>query len=153
MNFATLMQMQKAGALKINEDASVNHIVMGGVSVTDEQCKAIAKNLGWTARTANKGFEMIEKTDKYIRNFRRLLTNENVINGTDVMFESIRISGTEKIADRIKLINPYFDVTIFHGMPGYGGSYSVFIPAKSTSQVDFACSSMKALCEYLDELV
>ena len=153
MNLATLMQMQKAGALKINDDASINYIVMGGVPVTEEQCKAIAKNLGWTGRTSNKGFEMIEKTDKYIRNFRRLLTNEHVINGTEIMFESIRKTDTEKVADRIKLINPYFDVTIFHGMPGYGGSYSVFIPAKSTTQVDFACSSMKALCEYLDELV
>lgn len=153
MKLSQLMEMQKAGALKIGANSTVYNITLGGMSVTDEQCKVIARNLGWTGRSANKGFEMIQKTDKYIRNFNRLLTNENIINTVDIMFESIRKTDTEKVADRIKLVGPGFDITIFHGMPGYGGAYAVFRPEVSTSQTSFACTSMKDLCEYIDALI
>ena len=152
MNLNKLSEIQSAGATKVSENSNVYQAIVGGVPMDDATCRKFAAMLGWTGRSSNKGFEMIQKTDKYVRNFRRLLSDD-AINGTDIMFESMRKTDTEKVSDRIKLVNSRFDLTIIHGTPGLGGSYALFVPARSTTHPEFACSSLKALCEYINEIV
>ena len=153
MTLRKLMEMQKAGALKVDENSNNTSAVIGGVRVEYNQCKMIANAIGWIGRTADKPFTMVDKTDRFIRNMRLYIKNDFIISQTDVAFESIRVTDSEKIYDRIKFVSPQYDLTIFHGQPGSGGSYAVYDADVSRTHPVFTCRTLKALGEYLNDIV
>ena len=153
MKLNKLMEMQRAGAFKVAENSDVSRAIVGGVPMDDKQCCAVASALGWNGRTSDRGFKMIDKTDKFIRNMRIYIDNEWIINNTVVEFESMRHSGTEKIGDRIKWVSPLYDFSILHAFPGCGGSYAVFDPTVSQAKPIFTCRTLKALGEFLNNQV
>lgn len=153
MNLGKLMEMQKAGALKVEEGSNNVSAVIGGVRVDNTQCQMIASAIGWAGRTADRPFSMIDKADRFIRNMRMYIKNEFVISQTNIGFESMRKADTEKIYERIKFVSPQYDLTIFHGQPGAGGSYAVYDADVSRTHPVFTCRTLKALGEYLNEIV
>lgn len=153
MNLGKLMEMQKVGALKVHENSNEYQAIIGGQPMSAEQCAVIARHLGWEGRTADKPYKMIEKVDRFVRNMRLYIDNPYVISQTNLMFESMRKTDSLKISDRIKFVSPDYDLTIIHGTPGLGGSYAVFDVDVSHTKPVFACRTLKALGEYLNQVV
>lgn len=151
MDLRTLVQAQECGALK-TEVLNNGLVKIGGVAVTPEQCMAMASTLGWVSYD-KKPWEVIDKTNRFIRSIRNYVDNEGVINGTTVTFMNRRLTNTMKYFDRIKMVNPEFDITILYGMPGTGGAYAVYDDSDGFRQPVFNCRSVKQLAEYLNDLV
>ena len=152
MKLNKLMEIQASGAIKVSVNDKTGVVSLGPYAVTNEQCQLIAKDLGWLSYD-KKSWEVIDKTNKFIRSLRSNLTNETVINTAEVTFQNRRMTDTMKYFDRIKMVSPYFDITILYGMPGVGGTYAVYDGSNGFRQPVFNCRTMKDLAEYIDELV
>ena len=140
-----LITLHKAGALKISGEPTRACAVVGNVGCNDDQCRMLAKQLGWNGRTSYCGWEMIDTTNKFIRNLVANIDNESFYNMTDVEFESIRLTDSTKVQERFVLTGPGYGVTIIHGGVGLGGAYALFIPAVSRAIPQYSCSSYKSL--------
>lgn len=151
MKLANLVAAQECGALKVGENCSHNNIIVGGVSVTEAQCKGIVKTLGWIDWD-KQAWEIIDKTNKFIRGIKNHIDNEAILSSTEVTFQNRRRQNTEKYFDRIKMVGPLFDITILYGMHGTGGTYSVYDGSNGFSQPVFNCRTAKQLGEYINSL-
>ena len=149
MNFTQLVEYQTSGALKVSYDATTGIIKLGGTPVTREICSNIVTGLGWERYDA-KPWEIIDKTDKFIKSMSKYLCEQAMV-GLDVTFRNFRRSNTESYYDRIKLISPYMNFTVLYHMPGLGGTYAIFTPKDNFQRPDYACRSVKQLCEYINE--
>lgn len=149
MQLSKLIEYQSSGALKISYDKTTGTIKLGGTPITSDVCAEIAHSLGWERFDA-KPWEIIDKTDKFIKSLRKNLCDEAMA-GADISFRNFRRMNTESYYDRIKLISPNLDVTILYHMPGLGGTYAVFTPHDGFRQPQFACRTMKQMCDYLNE--
>ena len=150
MNFMKLMELQKAGTFKITGEPSIVSAIVGGMKLSDDQCITIARKVGWTGRTSYCGWKMIDATNRIVRNLAANFTNEDFIRNTDISFESVRYTDSTKVAERIKLVGPNWDLTIIHGGIGLGGAYALFIPSISLSHPQYACSSFKGICANIE---
>ena len=153
MKLESLIQAHVCGALNVGDvayDRSTG--VVGNMQVSRAQCNDFVTALGW--KTFDKdAFEIVDKTNKFIRSIAKHLDNDGVIYNTEVTFENHRRMNTEKYFDRIKMINPRFDITILYGMPGVGGTYAVYSAENNFIKPVFNCKTVKQLCEFLNELV
>lgn len=145
-----LMELQKAGTFKITGNPSTASANVGGMNLNDDQCITIARKIGWNGRTSYTGWKMLEATNRIVRNLAANFTNEDFIMNTDISFESVRYTDSTKVAERIKLVGPGWDITIIHGGIGLGGAYALFIPSISMSHPLYACSSFKGICENIE---
>lgn len=123
---------------------------LGGVMITNEQAKTIAGHFGWL-RISQSGFQIIEKTAKFIRAMKNSLKREDIWNNTIVTFENHRIAGEMKYYDRIKLVYPgRFDLTLTYGMPGTGAAYALYDKSRDIARPVVTARYIKQICEYLD---
>lgn len=151
MDFKQLVEIQKSGALKVNVDSVSGTISMGGMQVTPQQLQILAQRLGWTRWDENT-VNIIEKTDKFIRNMVKNLKHDEVILGTQLTFENHRASNSLKYYERIKLVNPEFDYTVLCGMPGTGGAYAIYDATNLTHLPVYTCRSIKQVAEFFNDL-
>ena len=152
MLLTDLMKLQAAGALKVDSNCTNSNIVIGGVRVSQEQCRNICRMLGWTSWD-KQDWEVIDKTNKFIKSLRTYITKEDAVTGVDVTFQNHRRTDTEKYYDRIKMVGPYYDITILYGMPGIGGAYAIYDESNNWRFPVFACRTAKQVAEYIDDLV
>lgn len=106
--------------------------------------------LGWERYDA-KPWEIIEKTNKFIRGIKSVLVDEAIVD-TDVTFRNFRRTNTERYYDRIKMISPDYDITIMYGMPGLGGAYAIFDSSDGFRQPQYSCRSLKQVAEYINSM-
>ena len=153
MKLENLIQAHVCGALNVKDVAfDRSSGVVGGMQMSRAQCNEFVTALGW--KTFDKdAFEIVDKTNKFIRSIAKYLTNDTVIYGTEVGFENHRRMNTEKYFDRIKMVNPRFDITILYGMHGVGGAYAVYSAENNFIKPVFNCKTAKQLCEYLNEMI
>lgn len=153
MIFKTLVDFHKAGALKVanSPEPNKNKAIVGGVALNDNQCKAIAqRQLGWNGRISNNGWELIKFTDQFIKAALTNVENLEILNESDIQFESIRLQNSEKIMHRIVISTPTGMVlTIIKGGPGYGGAYAFFNSHVSHAVAEYASNSYKSIFEYI----
>lgn len=149
MKLGELYEVQSAGALKIGSDCSNGNIVVGGSKLTADQCKQLVKALGWL-NWDKPDWEVIDKTDKFIRGIKPYVTDEDILANTEVTFQNRRISDTLKYFDRIKMVGSDFDITILYRMPGTGGTYAVYDDSDNFRKPQFTCRSAKQLGEYIN---
>ena len=152
MKLKQLMDIQKSGALKVSSECTINNIVIGGVRVTLEQCRSMAQSLGWVEFDMPP-WEIISKTNKFVNGLRANLKNEEIIENTEVVFQNRRRMETDKYFDRIKLVSPYFDLTVLYGMPGLKGLYSVYDGSNGNRNPAYGFRSLKQLALYMNGLV
>lgn len=153
MNYHILSEMQTAGAFKVAEGSSMVQAIIAGQALTGPMCDLYAQKIGWTGRRACPSYQLVDKTNTYIRAFKRYITKER-FNGFDITFENIRLSDSLKTFDRIVMTgSDGTQFTIIHGMPGIGGSYALFSPAVSQAQPIFTSRSMNGVCEYLNSII
>lgn len=151
MKLNKLIELQTNGALKISGNPNINCAKIGGVELNDGQCRMLARQMGWTGRTSYCGWEMIDKTAKFVSNAKRNMQNENMINAIDLTFESTRKTDSVKYIERIVLnFSTGLTLTIIHGLEGIGGSYALFNPMKSVAQPELTCSSYRVLFNYIE---
>lgn len=150
MKLSKLIEFQSSGAMKTQYDKVTGVIKLGGTPVSEEQCKNIVTMLGWERYDA-KPWEIIEKTNKFIRGIKSVLVDEAIVD-TDVTFRNFRRTNTERYYDRIKMISPDYDITIMYGMPGLGGAYAIFDSSDGFRQPQYSCRSIKQVAEYINSM-
>lgn len=150
MQFNQLIEVQKSGALKsvVHDDGTVT---LGGVLLNQQQLAVFARKLGWLKWEMNTT-EIIEKTNRFIRNTAKNITDDRIIMGTEVTFENSRLSGTMRYFDRIRLVNPMFNYTVLYNMPSTGGVYAIYDADQHTHLPVYSCRSLKQVAEFFNEL-
>lgn len=148
MYLAELVKIQQSGSLVIGEVTSETAVV-GGNLLTHEQCGIIAERLGWTTWD-KKSWEIIDKTNKFIKGLAKHLTNMDIINGTTITFLNRRISNSMKYFDRIKIEGNGWDLTILYGMPGSGGTYALYDGTDNNRKPAATARSLKQLIEIIN---
>lgn len=151
MKLNNLIQAQDCGALKVEVNNATGQVIVGGVPVSKEQCRGFVTALGWQSWD-KADWEIIDKTNKFIRGIKNHIDNEAVLNTAEVTFQNRRRQNTEKYFDRIKMVSHLFDITILYGMPGTGGTYAVYDASNRFSQPVFTCRTAKQLGEYINSL-
>lgn len=153
MNLGQLLEMHKCGALDVDKSSDRNVAIIGGMELTDEQCRIYASNLGWL-KYDKYAYEVIDKTNKFIRGLKNHIKGIDSIGHSIITFENTRMQGTEKYFDRIKLICPgVFDLTILYRMPGIGGVYGIYSSENSFKHPVYSCRSLRQVGEYISSLI
>lgn len=154
MKLGMLVVLQESGAFKVNKEASTSeNIVVGSVTLNNEQCKAFLSKLGWKEYSKTP-VEIVEKTSKFVNGLRGGIKNETILENTEITFQNIRKTNSTSCFDRIKLIcNGKFDITVMSGMEGIGGRYGVYSSTNNFVKPVFGCSSLKQLSEWINGLV
>lgn len=145
-----LKAMYECGALNITYDEGDTTATLGGMKISVEQANAICKKLGWTDWLWSS-FKIIDKTAKFVKGIRNSITNESVLNDTDVTFhnrDSSRYFG--KKFDRIFLNNEKKGTSycIVYNMPGSKATYEVYDHNKT--QLVAECSTLKQVGEFIN---
>lgn len=153
MKLIKLINMQECGALNCQCNEVTGQITIGGMVVTSEQCEQYAKNVGWL-KWDKKTWEVIEKTNRFIRSIKSYIDDEQILNHTEITFQNSRRMNTEKYTDRIKLVNPNFDITIIYGAAEYGrgGQYEVYTASNNYNYPVHTCRTAKQLATYINSL-
>ncbi len=150
MELKKLIEIQKSGALKVSGNINAGEIIVGGVKITPEQCNQFVKQLGWL-EWGLPATTIIEKTDKFIRNFCKYVNFDSFIMGTTITFQNRRLSNTMRYFDRIHFTNSKFGYTIIYNMPGNGGAYALYSSEDNTHLPIYTCRSIKQLGEFFVE--
>lgn len=153
MTLGKLVQMQNVGALDIVRDNYTGAVSIAGKALTERDCKFIADAIGWMAAD-KEDWELIDKTNRFIRGIKRHIENEDVLKHTIIEFRNSRKQDTEKFVDRIKMVhsNGKYDLTVIYGLPGSGGRYSVYSAVNGFTRPVYACGSAKLLGIYINNL-
>lgn len=153
MNLGQLLELHECGALNVDDTSNINLAVIGGMALTNEQCQIFAANLGWL-KYDKPAYEIIDKTNKFIRGLKKNIKDIEVIANTQVTFQNSRRQNTEKYIDRIKLICPgKFDLTVLYGMPGVGGVYGIYSAENNFLHPVLGCRNLKQVGEYISSLI
>ena len=153
MNLKMLVQLSDSGALRLVADEDTGIVTLGGVEVTDAQLRMILGKIGWLEYDMEPA-EIMKRTNQYINGFKRHISSDIIIDGTDITFQNRRKLGTMSYFDRIKMICPtLFDITVLNGMPGVGGKYGVYSAVNNFKHPIAACSSLKSLGQWINGLV
>ena len=153
MNLKMLVQLSDSGALRLVADEDTGIVTLGGVEVTDAQLRMILGKIGWLEYEMEPA-EIMKRTNQYINGFKRHISSDIIIDGTDITFQNRRKIGTMTYFDRIKMICPtFFDITILNGMPGVGGKYGVYSAVNDFKHPVVACRSLKSLGQWINGLV
>lgn len=149
MYLKELMQVQQSGALVVGE-ANNAQAVIGGALLTTEQCAFLVQKLGWTTYD-KRPWEIIDKTNKFIKGLAKHLTNMDLLEGTTITFMNRRISNTLKYFDRIKIEGGNgWNLTILYGMPGAGGTYALYDGTDNNRKPVATARSLKQLIEVIN---
>lgn len=147
MVLGQLVMMYNQGALNIKHEKGEKTAVMGGVKITEEQAKIIVNQLGWTEYYLHP-FEIIDKTAKFIRGIKGVLTDDAMLNNTVIEFQNHRSKTYGKTFDRIHIINNgVFSVSVIYGMEGNSSPYVIY--DSFTSVPLQRCRNLKKVAEYL----
>lgn len=144
-----LYEAQANGVFKVKFDEATGTVTMGGQPVPVEQLHKFIKIAGWI-QYQQPVHEIFDKTNKFVSNFKKHIKEPEIVNFADVQFQNFRRSDTMNYYDRIVIKHPKMNLTVLYHMPGVGGTYAVFLPGNHT-QANFACRTMKDLCEFINE--
>ena len=149
MNLGQLIDMYEAGVLKVEDDAYPERAVVGGTELNREQMRALVVNLGWV-KFQMEPLELIIKTGKFIRGIKATLGEHEIVDMTEVIFETTRIDNTMRYFDRIKLICPgVFDITVLYKVPGTPTTYTVYSDENRMSYPVLNARTLKQVAEYV----
>lgn len=157
MNLGMLLKTQGSGALNIKYEKGKQTAMIGDMVITEQQALAIVRNLGWTENYLHP-FEIIEKTNKFARSFKRNIKNEALLEHSTVEFQNKRSSTYGKSFDRIHIECEgsfhdglsRFSISILYNMEGNTTPYVVY---DSTSSIPIAkCRNLKAVAEFIETL-
>ena len=153
MNLGQLLELHECGAINVDNKSNENIAVVGGMELSNEQCKAVAANIGWL-NYDKPAYVIIDKTNKFMRGLRHNIAKIDRIEKAQVTFQNMRRQNTEKYIDRIKIVcDGKLDLTILYGMPGVGGAYGIYSSINNFSQPVFGCRNLKQVGEYIDSII
>lgn len=147
MLLSNLSKMYEAGALTIKYDEGDQIASLGGVKVTMEQAAIFIKNIGWVENVLTP-FEIIGKTQRFIRSLRQHLIRNDIWNGTNVTFQNMASATYGRTFDRIVLDNRQWSLTIIYNMEHSGGKYVIYVTGQAIPIQK--CRNLKAVAEYLN---
>ncbi|MBO5388276.1 MAG: hypothetical protein J6A59_09080 [Lachnospiraceae bacterium] len=147
MLLKNLLEMQVNGALNIKYD-NESTATLGGVTITAEQAQMICGQLGWCECVLHP-FELIDKTNKFIRGLKTYLNRDDVINYGNIIFQNKQSQTYGKTFDRIVIETPYgWGLTILYNMEHSGGKYVIYETGKALAIAK--CPNLKKVAEFIN---
>jgi hypothetical protein len=151
MLLSELINVQSSGALNIKYEKGSSVASLGGTQVTMEQAAVIARQLGWNEFYLN-AFEILDKTNKFVRGIKSNVANDYIIANTQVEFTNSRSNTYGKTYDRIHMYCPNcFEISVIYGMEGNSSPYVIY--DSKTSVPVSKCRNLKKVGEYITTLV
>ena len=148
MKISDLCQMTKLGLLDF-EKAAGGGYVMRGQRYSQADVENMLYNVGWRGRRSDDAIGAMEKTAKFARAVTRYIDNDEIL-AADAQFESMRITDSTKIVDRVVItFGNGGHLTIVHGAKDISG-YALYNPARSISQPVEKFRSLKSALEYIN---
>ena len=146
MELSKLLTLQTSGALNIKYE-NYNVAEMGGVLITAEQAAQLPMNLGWT-ETYLHPFEIVSKTNKFIKGIKNHITREGFWETGHVQFQNMRAAAYGKTFDRIVIQTHDLKLTILYNMENAGAKYAVYETGKPL--IIGKCRNLKAVAEFIN---
>lgn len=148
MKISDLCQMTKLGLLDF-ERAVGGGYVMRGQRYSQADVETMLYNIGWRGRRSDDVVAAMEKTAKFARAVTRYIDDDEIL-AADAQFESMRITDSVKIVDRVVIaFGGGSHLTIVHGARDASG-YALYNPARSISQPVEKFRSLKSALEYIN---
>ena len=145
VKLSTMLEMQKAGALKVDLDAST----VAGVKASEEQLKNAVEQLGWKQKYVSN-LLLISKTDKLLRGLQAIVKGYFRENATIELY-NMRKSNSLDSFDRILLSDGRTNLTILYNMSDAGGKYVMYDRDRSTTQPVAKKSNLGSIVKYINE--
>lgn len=140
-----LLDMQKAGALKVDLDAGT----MAGVKGTKEQFDNVTKLLGWKEKYLSD-LKLINKTDKLLKGLQKLAPGYFRENATLEMYNMRKADSIDSF-DRIVISDGHTTLTLLYNMKDVGGKYVLYDKSVHVSQPVVKAAHLKCIVEYLNK--
>lgn len=147
MTLRQLLEMQSSGALNIKYEPCSNIANLGGVQITLDQARMICSQLGWVEYVISP-FEIIDKTNKFIRGLKNHLDREGFLETTLVEFQNKKANTYGKTFDRIVLQSKGFSLSILYNMEHSGGKYVIYETGRALPVSK--CRNLKAVAQFIN---
>lgn len=145
VKLSTMLEMQKAGALKVDLDAGT----VAGVKASEEQLKNAVEQLGWKQKYVSN-LLLISKTDKLLRGLQDIVKGCFRENATIELY-NMRKSNSLDSFDRILLSDGRTNLTILYNMSDAGGKYVMYDRDRSVTQPIAKKSNLGSIVKYINE--
>ena len=145
-----LLEAYNNNALKIDYEAGASRAIIGGVADIDliQADVFVRDKLGWTEYRLSP-FEIIDKTQKFVRAIKTHIKDEYILNNTSISFKNKPDSEYGRTFDRIELLCPrYFHFSIIYNMKSAGASYVLYETGNAIPKKKFR--NLKQVMQYLD---
>ena len=146
MELQKLLTLHVQGALNIKSD-NPNIAVLGDTQINAEQAVAVVGNIGWTEYYLHP-FEIINKTNKFIKGIKNHITRENFWETGHISFQNKRAAAYGKTFDRIVIQADGLALTIIYNMESAGAKYAVYETGKPL--IIGKCRNLKAVAEFIN---
>jgi len=148
MLLKNLLDMQLNGVLNIKYNKGDTVANLGGVAITLEQGATICGQLGWVEYRLSP-FEIIEKTNKFVKSLKTYMTRADIWEGADISFQNIASMSYGKTFDRIMLNCPgVCNLTIIYNMENSGAKYCVYETGRALPVCK--CANLKKVSEFIN---
>ena len=132
---ATLKELLMAydnGALSIKYEKGHPFAELGGIKITEQQAAQLCtNNFGWIEYRLHP-FEIIEKTQKFMRSVKSNLKDPNFWEYGTVQFQNKRDTDYGRTFDRIVIACGNLSYTILYNMKSAGGTYVLYRTGDAT---------------------
>lgn len=146
MTLGQLRELHLGGALNIKYEKGQSVASIGDMQVTLEQATQLASQLGWIEYVLSP-FEIIDKTNKFIRGLKNNLTREDMWKA-QVQFQNRHSNEYGKTFDRIVVQTRKLGFVIIYNMEHAGGKYVVYELGKQIPAAK--CRNLKAVSEFIN---
>ena len=146
-----LLEAYNNGALKVEYEAGASKAIMGGVAeLSLEQAHDFVKDkLGWTQYVLSP-FEIIDKTQKFIRAIKNNMKDEYILNNTQITFLNKKDTDYGRTFDRIEMLcQGRFHYTVLYNMKSAGASYVLYETGNAIPKKKFR--NLKQVILYLQD--
>lgn len=140
--------MHNSGALNIKYELESNRAAIGEMPINLMQAHSIAQNLGWEEYILTP-YEIIEKTNKFIRGIKNHINREGFWETAEVLFQNKRANTYGKTFDRIVIHFPKeFTLSILYNMEHSGGKYVIYETSRPIALAK--CRNLKAVAGFIN---
>lgn len=147
MEISRLIELQCSGALNIKYNKGSNTAELAGITIDEMQAHSIVNSLGWVEYKVSP-FEIIDKTNKFIKGLKNNLKRQDVIETGSIQFQNIQANSYGKTFDRILIRSNFVNLTVIYNMESSGTKYAVY--QLGNPLLIGKCKNVKALAEFIN---
>jgi hypothetical protein len=132
--------------VKISDDKQTGSL--GDTELSLQQADKLIRNYGWIEYVLSP-FEVMHKTDKFIRTMEKYIEDDKFWNTVDVTFQNRNGISYNRTFDRICLVSRTDTIAIIYNMENVSGKYLIYNMRNQSSPVA-KCRNLKAVAEFLN---